>query len=68
MIDLKVSKSDWATTQTYWNDLQVKFTDPTDIKKVNFINNVLFAPTVNKEKQKNEIDTINNSNIFKLAY
>ena len=42
MVNIKVSKSDWSTAKDYWNDLQEHFHEPDDLKKVDFVNQIIF--------------------------
>ena len=42
MVNIKVSKSDWSTVKDYWNDLKEHFHGPDDLKKVDFVNQIIF--------------------------
>ena len=57
MLNIKVSESDWSIVKEYWDDLQKRF-QPDDLKKVDFLNRVVFESSSSCE---NESDTSSGS-------
>ena len=45
MVTVQLSDDDWSLVIKYWQDLQKHLNHPDDLKKINFLNRIIFKST-----------------------